>query len=115
MSIINGTMENNSKENNNLYIVKTKNNNSFYKSESCYTTDLYDAKFYNENEIPKELKDNPNHNIINLNSEEGLEIITSELQKSERYMSIKSHSLGEIICGLNKLKGLFKKVKKESY
>ena len=109
-------MQEKTKDSNNLYIVKTKNNNSFYVGGAKYTTDLYEAKFYNsDDEIPKELKNNPNHNIININSEEGLEILVDEIYKSEKYMSIKSHSLGEIICGLSKLKCLFKEIKKEPY
>jgi hypothetical protein len=94
----------------NLYIVKTMHNDSFYKAGVCYTTDLYEAKFYNsDNEIPQELKDNPNLKIININSEEGLEILVSEFKKAERYLSIKSQSFGEAMTGRRSLMNLLRK------
>lgn len=97
------------------FVVKSREYNFFYRSAENYTTDLYEAKIYNANEIPEDIKNNPNLKVIDLNSEEGLEIIASEINKSERCMSIKSNSLGEVIAGLDNLKRLFKKVKKEPY
>jgi hypothetical protein len=109
-------MQEETEDSNNLYIVKDKENNSFYcGGVSYYTINLYRAKTYGENEIPEEIKNNPNLEIINLDSKEGLEIILNEIHKTEHCMSVKSKSLGETICGLSKLKKLFKKVKKEPY
>lgn len=94
------------------FVVKSREYNFFYHSAENYTTDLYDAKIYGENEVPDDIKNNPNLKIIPLDSEEGLEIIISEINKTERCMSIKSNSLGEVITGLDKLKCLLNKIKK---
>jgi hypothetical protein len=107
-------MEDKTENNDELFVVKDMKCDSFYRGgASYYTDDLYNAKIYKGNKVPKEIRGNPDLKIVNLNSEEGLEMMLCEIHKTEHCMSIRSRSLGETIAGLHNLKNLFNRFKKE--
>lgn len=87
-------------------IVKDRRYNSFYHGGASYTTDLYEAKIYDENEVPNDIKNNPNLKVIPFNSKEGLEMITNEIQKTLDYISVKENSLKKGKRGLDELYSL---------
>jgi hypothetical protein len=93
-------------------IVKLKNyEGNYYDGNAGYMDDFSRAKIYNENEVPEYLKNNPNDEIIFLDTKKGLKLLVGEYKDLQDYVDIYESRVENAKKGMEKILG-FDSVKK---
>lgn len=77
--------------------------NSYYYGGAMYGSEFIKAMIFNFENIPRYIKDNPNEEIIPLDSERGLKLLVDEVHDLENYISIYESRVEDAKEGLKKL------------
>jgi hypothetical protein len=73
-------------------IIKHYFYNLYYNDRDSYGNNPSDAKIYNENEVPENLKNNHKNEIIFLDTEKGLELLIGEIERLKKLLVEKDNS-----------------------
>jgi len=84
-------------------IVKDKGYNNYYYGGASYGSEFSKAIIFDINEIPDYIKNNPDEEIIHLDSERGLELVINEVKRLEHYIQIEKPHVEEAEKSLDKL------------
>ena len=77
--------------------------NSYLCGTASYTSDLYRAKIFDEDKIPKYILNDSDSEIIFLDSKEGLELLVKTIESLDRLISQEETRLKEMEEGRERL------------